>query len=196
MSYNVIPFFVTEFLPYIPSGQVLQYEAPSCLVDSKCKYKEYHERYLKIDGSRTDKLLSKDAKDPSALAVIGTQGYELPSFGRTEEFGNMRNKTLDCSYEGFNSIRCGIRDTVSGHDKTHGNILKSVFPKLVNSLSFNDKIMSVQSPGHHSQRRQSTIIKLSVRRKSIDQVETDEYCKPFKPSSLCSCFLLRCSVLS
>ncbi|XP_031115556.1 uncharacterized protein LOC116019479 isoform X2 [Ipomoea triloba] len=165
-----------EFLPHIPSGQVLQYEASSCLVDSKCKYKEYHERYLKIDGSRTDKLLSKDAKDPSVLAVIGTQGYELPSFGRTEEFGNTRKKTLDCSYEGFNSIKCDIRDTVSGHEKTQGNVLKSVLPKLVNSLSFNDKIISVPSPGLHSQRRQSTIIRLSVTRTSIDQVETDEYC--------------------
>lgn len=167
-----IPFFVIEFLPYIPSGQVLQYEASSCLVDSKCKYKEYHERYLKIDGTRTDKLLSKDAKDPSVLAVIGAQGYELPSFGRTEEL-----KMLDCSYEGFNSIKCDIRDTVSGHEKTQGNVLKSVLPKLVNSLSFNDKIISVPSPGLHSQRRQSTIIRLSVTRTSIDQVETDEYCE-------------------
>ncbi|XP_019195448.1 PREDICTED: uncharacterized protein LOC109189146 [Ipomoea nil] len=79
-------------------------------------------------------------------------------------------------HEGFNSIKCDIRDIVSGHEKTQGNVLKSVLPKLVNSLSFNDKIISVSSPGLHSQRRQSTIIRLSVTRTSIDEVETDEYC--------------------
>ncbi|KAA8547954.1 hypothetical protein F0562_004383 [Nyssa sinensis] len=36
--------------PNISSGQVLQYETSSCFVDNKCKYKEYHERYLEIDG--------------------------------------------------------------------------------------------------------------------------------------------------
>jgi hypothetical protein len=55
----------------IPNGQVVQFESSSCFVDGKGKYEEYHETYLKIDGSKAEKFVSKGMyKDPSGLSVL------------------------------------------------------------------------------------------------------------------------------
>ena len=47
------------------------YETSSYFVDSKCKYKEYHDRYLKIDSGKTEKTVNKDGfKEPNGVALM------------------------------------------------------------------------------------------------------------------------------
>uniref|UniRef100_A0A5B7AY87 Protein ENHANCED DISEASE RESISTANCE 2 C-terminal domain-containing protein n=1 Tax=Davidia involucrata TaxID=16924 RepID=A0A5B7AY87_DAVIN len=160
-------------VPNISSGQVLQYETSSCFVDNKCKYKEYHERYLEIDGSKAEKILSKDGcKESNGFALISAQGYELSGLGKAEDFCTKRKKKLDCSYGSFN---CAKEDRYDSAEKTQGNILKSGLPRLVPSVSFNDKIINAPSSGPQSQRKKSTVIRLSLKRKSVDGEETNEY---------------------
>ncbi|KAA8530400.1 hypothetical protein F0562_005109 [Nyssa sinensis] len=158
-----------DCFPNISSGQVLQYETSSCFVDNKCKYKEYHERYLKIDGRK-----SKDGcKEANGFALINTQGYELSHVGKSEEFCSKRKKKLDRSYGSFNCAKENKCDSV---EKTQENILKSGLPQLVPSVSFNDKIINATSPVPQSQKKKSAIIRLSLKRKSVDREETNAYC--------------------
>nr|XP_048318750.1 uncharacterized protein LOC107409153 isoform X2 [Ziziphus jujuba var. spinosa]XP_048318751.1 uncharacterized protein LOC107409153 isoform X2 [Ziziphus jujuba var. spinosa]XP_048318752.1 uncharacterized protein LOC107409153 isoform X2 [Ziziphus jujuba var. spinosa]XP_048318753.1 uncharacterized protein LOC107409153 isoform X2 [Ziziphus jujuba var. spinosa]XP_048318754.1 uncharacterized protein LOC107409153 isoform X2 [Ziziphus jujuba var. spinosa] len=89
----------------IPNTQVVQYESTSCYVDTGCKYEEFYESYLKIDGHHPG-------------------------------------------------------------DKAQENNLKSCF-------SFNDKNQTSASP----QKKQSTVIMLSYKRKSIDGNEKTDFCK-------------------
>ena len=135
-------------------------------------YKEYHERYLKIDGGKTDKFLSKDGfKDSNGFALLSAQGYELACLGKAEEFSTKRKKNLDRSYGSFNY---GRHDS---EDKTQEKFLKLEMPRLIPSLSFNDKIINATSPNQHSHKRKSTVIRLSLKRTSIDGEEANEYCK-------------------
>lgn len=164
-----------DILPNISSGQVLQYEASSSFVDSKCTYKEFHERYLKIDNGKTEKILSTDGvKDPNKFPLISTQGYEVPCLAKTEEFGTKRKKLLDRAYGSFTGLKEDKYDT---EEKTQENMLKSVLPRLVPSISFNDKIITGVSANPHSQRKKSAVIRLSVKRTSVDREETNEFCK-------------------
>uniref|UniRef100_A0A5B7B0P1 Protein ENHANCED DISEASE RESISTANCE 2 C-terminal domain-containing protein n=1 Tax=Davidia involucrata TaxID=16924 RepID=A0A5B7B0P1_DAVIN len=158
-----------DCFPNISNGQVLQYETSSCFVDNKCKYKEYHESYLKIDGGK-----GKDGcKESNGFALLSTQGYELSCVGKSEEFCSKRKKKLDSSY---GSINCAIENKCDSVEKTQENILKSGLPRLVPSVSFNDKIINATSPGLQSQRKKSAVIRLSFKRKSVDREETNEYC--------------------
>lgn len=61
--------------------------------------------------------------------------------------------------------------TAFSSEKTQENNLKSCIPRLLPSVSFNDKNQSVSSP-----RKQSTLIMLSYKRKSIDGNEKTEFC--------------------
>ncbi|KAG5621554.1 hypothetical protein H5410_006772 [Solanum commersonii] len=89
-----------DIFPNISNGQVVQYETSSCFMDSKHKYKEYHEKYLKIDG------LSKDGvEDPNGPAVVIAQDYERPSMGKGEDFGTKKKKNLDRAYASFKSVK-------------------------------------------------------------------------------------------
>ncbi|XP_009602250.1 uncharacterized protein [Nicotiana tomentosiformis] len=159
-------------------GQVVQYETSSCFMDSKVKYKEYHERYLKIDGNRTDKFLLKDGvNSPKGLALKVGQGYEVPSLGTHEVLGAQRKRFLDRAYGSFNSVK---EDKFGVQEKTQDNIvLKTVLPKLVTSLSFNEKIISSSNSGQVSQVKQSTI-RLSLKRTSVDGKEENNYCSSKK----------------
>ncbi|KAK3222951.1 hypothetical protein Dsin_009976 [Dipteronia sinensis] len=49
-----------QLLPRTSNAQLLQYETASCFVDTGSKYEGFYESYLKIDGVKTDKFLSKD----------------------------------------------------------------------------------------------------------------------------------------
>lgn len=106
----------------IPNTQVVQYESASCYVDTGCKYEEFYESYLKIDGHH-------------------------PA------------------------------------DKAQENNLKSCF-------SFNDKNQTSASP----QKKQSTVIMLSYKRKSIDGNEKTDFCKGMQ-FSFCFAFPICISIL-
>ncbi|KAF5961800.1 hypothetical protein HYC85_003009 [Camellia sinensis] len=157
-----------DSFPSISSGQVLQYETSSCFVDNKL-YKECYERYLKIDGGKTEKLLSKDAfKDSNGFALINAQGYELACLGKAEEFSTKTKTKLDRSYGSFNSLKESKHDF---EEKTQENFMKSGLPRLIPSLSFNDKIINATCCTAQSQKRKSTVIRLSLKRTSVDAEE-------------------------
>ncbi|KAL3526552.1 hypothetical protein ACH5RR_011208 [Cinchona calisaya] len=162
-----------DILPNISNGQVLEYETSSCFVDSKCTYKAYHERYLKIDNGKSEKLLSTDGiKEPNKFALMSNQGYELPCLEKTEGFGTKTKKMLDRAYGSFSGLKEDKYDT---EEKTQENMLKSVLPRLVPSVSFNDKIITGLSTNLQSQRKKSAVIRLSVTRTSVDREEMNEF---------------------
>lgn len=164
-----------DMLPSIASGQVLQYETSSCIVDSKCTIKEYHESYLKIDNGTTEMLLSKEGiKDPKRFALLSTPGYELPRLSRTDEFGTKRKKMLDRTYGSFNVMK---EDRVDVDEKSQESMLKSVLPRLVPSVSFNDKIITGSSANGVSQKTKTAVIRLSVKRTSVDREEMNGFRK-------------------
>ncbi|PIN01895.1 hypothetical protein CDL12_25594 [Handroanthus impetiginosus] len=145
-----------DFFPNISNGQVLQYEASSLLADSKCNFKEYHEKYLKIDDGKTELFLGKDGVKESATK---------------------KKKSLDRALVSFNGLKDGRND----HDeKAPESLLKSMLPRLVPSVSFNDKINTALSAGPQSQRKKSAVIRLSFKRKSVDGEETNETCSSTK----------------
>lgn len=167
-SYDIFILFLLDSFPNISNGQVVQYETSSCFMDSKHKYKEYHEKYLKIDG------LSKDGvQDPSGTAVVTAQEYERPSMGKGEDFGTKKKKNLDRAYASFKNVK---KEILQMQEKTQETVFKSVLPKLVNTLSFNDKIINGQNSAPHSQVKKSTIIRLSMKRTSVDG-EENEFCE-------------------
>lgn len=169
-------FTIVDLFP--KKGQVIQYETSSCIMGNNYKYKEYHERYLKIDGSRTDKFLLKDGvNSPKGLALIGGQGYEVPTLGKHKILGAQRKRYLDRAYGSFNSVK---DDKLGMLEKTQENVLKTVLPKLVTSLSFNEQIISASNSGQVSQVKQSTI-RLSLKRAPEDNKEEDKYCKYLAP---------------
>ncbi|XP_027153006.1 uncharacterized protein LOC113753111 [Coffea eugenioides] len=167
-----------DVLPIKSSGQVLQYETSSCFMDSKCTYKEYHERYLKIDNGKSEKRMSIDGvKEPNKYALVSTQGYELPCLAQTEELGTKRKKLLDRAYGSFSGLK---EDKHEMEEKTQEHMLKSVLPRLVSSVSFNDKIITGLSAHPQSQRKKSTVIRLSIKRTSVDGEEPNEFCESKK----------------
>lgn len=127
----------------------------SCFVDSKCSYKEFHERVLKIDGSK--------AELPNGFALISAEGYELSCVEKAEEFYTKTTKKLDHSLGSFNTLKQNRHDFEE----------KPGLPLLLPSVSFNDKIINASCPGAQSQKRKSTVVRLSLRRKSQDSDETD-----------------------
>ncbi|KAK4347803.1 hypothetical protein RND71_034142 [Anisodus tanguticus] len=153
-----------DIFPNISSGQVVQYETSSCFMDSKHKYKEYHEKYVKIDGSKISS--NNRVQDPNGLAVVCAQDYELASLGKGEDFvGTKKKKNLDRAFASFKSVK---KEIFQMQEKTQENVFKSVLPKLVNSLSFNDKVINGSNSAPHSQVKKSTIIRLSLKRTSVD----------------------------
>ncbi|KAK3026230.1 hypothetical protein RJ639_040515 [Escallonia herrerae] len=161
-----------DCFPNITSGQVLQYETSSCFVDNKCKYKEYHERYVKIDGGKPDKFMKKEAtKEPNGFAIISAQGYEL---SHAEDFSTKTKNKLDRSHGSFSN---GKDDQYETGEKAVDKTLKSGLQRLVPSVSFNDRIINSSTSGPQSQRKKSTVIRLSLKRKSVDGEETNELCK-------------------
>ncbi|XP_010552716.1 PREDICTED: uncharacterized protein LOC104823011 [Tarenaya hassleriana] len=105
------------------NGQVVQYEASSCIVDGKGKYEEYNETYLKINGGKTEKFMSK------GLSVITGN--------------NKKTKLSDQSFGSFKGLKEQKRNS---QEKT----LRSSLSRLMPSLSFNDK--TVNSPTSQKRR--------------------------------------------
>ncbi|KAL8038576.1 hypothetical protein ABFX02_11G116800 [Erythranthe guttata] len=162
-----------DFFPSIANGgQVLQYEASSCFTDSKCNIKEFHEKYVKIDNGGTKTELN--TKERNGFMLIDTQRKELPCLPMIEESNTITKTKLDRAYMSFSGLK--IERNNDNEEKNSGNLLKSVLPQLVPSISFNDKIYSASTVGPHPQsnRKSSTVIRLSITRKSIDGVEIDD----------------------
>ncbi|GFP91760.1 protein enhanced disease resistance 2 [Phtheirospermum japonicum] len=90
-----------------------------------------------------------------------------------DESGARRKKNLDRAYVSFSGIKDDKNECA---DKAPESLLKSVLPKLVPSLSFNDKI----NAGPQSQRKKSAVIRLSFKRKSVDGGDINEICASSK----------------
>ncbi|KAF8399539.1 hypothetical protein HHK36_015406 [Tetracentron sinense] len=156
------------------SGQVLQYESSSCFVDTRSKYEEFYKSYLKVDGGNTEKFLSKDEyKAADKFSLLSTQGYGLTSLGKADEVCTKRKKVLDDSHGSFNGLK---EDRHNSEEKTQEITLKSCLPRLISSVSFNDRIQQPSSPGTPFQRKKSAIFRLSFKRKSCDGDEKTELC--------------------
>lgn len=157
----------------ISSGQMVQYEASSCFVENTVQYKEYHERYLKIDGSgKTPKLMGKDGiNDANRFAILS----DLGKLGMPEDINTIHKNTLDRAHGSFNCIRV---DRHEFEETTEDIIRKSGIPRLLPSISFNDSL-NVSNPVQQSQRRKSTVIRLSIQRTSVDEDNSNRTPKKF-----------------
>ncbi|KAG8384665.1 hypothetical protein BUALT_Bualt04G0141600 [Buddleja alternifolia] len=112
-------------------------------------------------------LLSKDGvKDPNGLTSTNTHGKELPSLLKSDESCIKRKKNLDRAHVSFNRVK---DDRNEREEKAPENLLKSVLPRLVPSISFNN---TTSSAGSQSQRKKSAVIRLSFKRKSVDGEES------------------------
>ncbi|XP_068303200.1 uncharacterized protein [Pyrus communis] len=134
----------------ISGGQVVQYERSARFVDNGCKYEEY-QSYTKIDGGISDKFM-----------------------GKADELRSKRKNIQDHSYGSFKGLREDRRDS---NEKIQDSMLKSGLPRLVPSVSFNDKILSAQSLGPQAQRKPSAVFRLSFKRRSCDADEAIEQCQ-------------------
>ncbi|KAK9276621.1 hypothetical protein L1049_006157 [Liquidambar formosana] len=153
--------------------QVHPYNSAACFVDTRCKYEGFYESYLKIDGGKPDKFLSKDKyKESNGFTCLSTQGYEVSCLAKTDEVCNKRKKVVDDPYENCNGLKECKYDS---EEKTQESNLKSCLPRLLPSVSFNEKNPPSLSPSS-SHRKKSAVIKLSLKRKSCDGDETTEFC--------------------
>ncbi|KAF3582653.1 hypothetical protein DY000_02033566 [Brassica cretica] len=133
------------------NGEVVQFEASSCIVDEKGNYEEYHKSYLKIDsGCKTEKFMSIGSyKDLNGLSVVT---------------GNNKKKLLDHTVGSFKNSKEQKR---TSQEKT----LKPSLSRLIPTVSFNDK--TLHSPT--SQKRKSAVYRLSFKRTSCDGEEVVEH---------------------
>ncbi|XP_075482837.1 uncharacterized protein LOC142523081 [Primulina tabacum] len=160
-----------DFFPGVPNGQVLQYETSSCFVDTKRSSKEYHERFLKIDVS------TEGVKEPNEYTLVNTYGKELLGLFKNDESDTKRKKNLDHAYASFKVAK----DEKKEHEeKSTDSLLKSVLPQLAHSVSFNDMIHLDSSCGTQSHRKKATVIRLSVTRTSVDEVDANDFCASTK----------------
>ncbi|KAL4380079.1 hypothetical protein GQ457_02G011060 [Hibiscus cannabinus] len=141
----------------ISSCQLLQYECSSCFVEGKCKYEQYHECHLKIDGGSR-----KSKEEPSELngriSVISRHSHELSRFGKEADDWK---KIPDTSRGSFKSVKDEMRNS---EEKS----LRSGLCKLVPSASLNEKILAANMA---SQIRKSAVYRLSFKRTSCDADE-------------------------
>ncbi|XP_042496143.1 uncharacterized protein LOC122075251 isoform X1 [Macadamia integrifolia] len=155
----------------ISNAQVLQYEAASCYVDTGCKYEGFYESYVKVDGGKT--VNKEEYNEADGFAVVSAQGYELSYLGKANGVCTKRKKVLDDPCGSFNGLKDDKQDS---EEKTQESTLKSCLPRLVTAVSFNDKNQPPLSPGPQSQRKKSTVVRLSFRRKSYDGDEMTQFC--------------------
>lgn len=137
---------------------MLQYGTSSYYADNKCNLKEYRKSFSSKDGF----------KEPNSSSLATAQGEELPAAPvKSEESCSKRKKNLDRSYVSFNGVKDDKNDR---EEKGPEKLLKSVLPRLVPSMSFNDKTSSGPQP----HRKKSSVIRLSFKRKSLDGEEINE----------------------
>ncbi|KAL9266117.1 hypothetical protein AKJ16_DCAP22318 [Drosera capensis] len=89
--------------------------------------------------------------------------------GKAEEFRTKAKKLIDRSLGSFNCLRDVRHDSI---EKSQESMLRSSFPRLFPSLSFNDKNLTPKL-GPSSQRRKSAIIRFSFNRRRSDAGNID-----------------------
>ncbi|KAK2655761.1 hypothetical protein Ddye_008813 [Dipteronia dyeriana] len=101
----------------ISSGQMLQFESSSRVVDGKGQYEEYRE-------------------------ILGTQGYDLSHLGKVDEIYSKRKKLID-HYGSFKGLREGRRDSEENTLKSGlARLVPSVSfnDKILNSATFGPQL--------------------------------------------------------
>ncbi|GAB4831683.1 hypothetical protein Ancab_005696 [Ancistrocladus abbreviatus] len=145
--------------------------------ESDDDFSSVHGDSFPIVGSAVGNVTSSQVLQCEAASCFMENGSKYEEFhgsylkiagGKADEFHTKTKKLLDRSLGSFNCLREARRDS---EEKTHANMLKSGFPRMLPSLSFNDKNI-VSTPGSLSQRRKSTIIRLSFKRRSCDGEKT------------------------
>ncbi|KAJ4826294.1 hypothetical protein Tsubulata_004045 [Turnera subulata] len=86
---------------------------------------------------------------------ISTQGYEISRLGKVDE--NRKKKSLEKSFSSFKSVK------------------EDLPPRLVPSVSFNDKIISTSAP-----KKKLQVFRLSFKRRSCDGEDASEQCSSKK----------------
>ncbi|KAF6171764.1 hypothetical protein GIB67_007285 [Kingdonia uniflora] len=146
------------------SSTQLQYENASC-------YEEFYdntpisfslEHFLKMDSGKTGKTAYDEA----------TRGYEFFSSPKANETCINKKKVFNDFHGGFNDMKENRHST---EEKTPEKATKSCLPRLLPSVSSIDKHEVRISTGLPPQRKKSTVIRLSLTRKSCDG-ETTEFC--------------------
>ncbi|PON79603.1 hypothetical protein PanWU01x14_008350 [Parasponia andersonii] len=104
----------------IPNTQLVQYESASRFVDSGCKYEEFYESYLKIDGATTTHFNDKSYQPSSSPQVQPQRKQQstfiMLSYKRKSVDGN--EKTEFCAAEKLlYRPRAGLRIPRSTVDK-------------------------------------------------------------------------------
>lgn len=149
---------ISSYFYLSSSVDYLQYE-----VDSKSNLKEL---FSSKDGTMGH----------NGLVLIDSHIKDLPGLLNSEDSGAKSASKLDRAYLSFNGVKV---DGNEHDDKKSENLLKSVLPALVPTLSFNDKTHTTASSGLQPQRTSTTIIRLSITKKSVEE-ETNELCEyPF-----------------
>lgn len=132
-----------DFLP-IGNGQML-YDTPSCFMDGNCNIPDF----LKIDNSKTDLFLTNDVmKGPNGLMLIDTQRKDIV---KSDDSKTM----IKLDRLSFTGMKVDNID--------------QVLPALVPNVSFNDKVYTTTTTVPPSQRMSSTVIRLSITRKSVEE---------------------------
>ncbi|KAF6152167.1 hypothetical protein GIB67_028081 [Kingdonia uniflora] len=150
------------------SPQVLQYGSASCFVDNRCKYEEFYEstptsfaveRYLTIDGGKTDKFGKDDYKEDTEFSILN----DLSLLRKADEVCIKKNNLLKDPFGSFSAVKKEAEEKIQ--DKT----LKSCLPRLAQNFSFNDENQTPSSPGAPSKRKKLAVLRLSFKRKPSDE---------------------------
>lgn len=177
-----------------PNTQIVQYES---LVDAMCKFEGLCDNtplamtvgnYLKSEGCIPEKLTTKDEhKETEILSVLSAQNYDLTHLEKVDD-GRLKKTEDDvCTTRttvltnSFGTVNVLKQEKNDREEKSHENNLElvtaSLLPRLVPSVSFNDKVQSMNLSASPL-RKKSAVIRLSFKKRSYEGDETT-FCKLF-----------------
>ncbi|XP_078430249.1 uncharacterized protein LOC144702185 [Wolffia australiana] len=174
----------------IPNTPLVQkYET---LVDALCKFEGLcdkspslltREQYLKGEICSTDRVLTKDeSRETEIRSVLSAQNYELTTHAQKVEDSRVRStedkvcttrtKVVSTSVGTVNFLKQEKHDREEKcQDNTFEHVTASILPRLVPSVSFNDKVQAIGVTPHPLGKK-STVIRLSFKRTSCEREET------------------------